>query len=172
MTKMALTRVKLHYQRFPKLIRYVSSKVEKVSLGDQPEQNLQYQFLQDSPVSSDFFQPSLFRLALPKLEDSCARYLATQKQLLKDEDYKSTEKKVQAFLANEGPLLHKMLLARDKAHRETSYISPFWFDMYLKDRRPVSFTHNPGISLIHDPRPEFQNNVALRCANTIVSILR
>ena len=27
--------------------------------------------------------------------------------------------------------------------------------MYLRDRRPVAFTHNPGLSFVDDPRPEF-----------------
>ena len=172
---MALVRLK-NYCHPTKLIRSISSHVEEKSFGltsseKTLERNLNYQFLQESPVSSDYFQPSLFRLPIPKLEESCSRYLATQKQLLSQEQYLCTEEKVKAFLSNEGQYLHKKLLTRDKAHRETSYISGPWFDMYLKDRRPVSFTHNPGISLINDPRPEF-NNTALRAANTIVSILR
>ena len=34
-------------------------------------------------------------------------------------------------------------------------IFEFRFDMYLRDRRPVAYTHNPGLSLADDPRPEF-----------------
>ena len=175
MARMALVRLKNYWQPC-NLIRSISSHAEEKSFGLNSsekalESNPKYQFLQDSPVSSDYFQPSLFRLPIPKLEDSCARYLATQKQLLDKEQYLCTEEKVLAFLSNEGQQLHKKLVTRDKAQRETSYISGPWFDMYLKDRRPVSFTHNPGISLINDPRPEF-NNTALRAANTIVSLLR
>ena len=104
--KMALVRLK-NYCHPTKLIRSISSHVEEKSFGltsseKTLERNLNYQFLQDSPVSSDYFQPSLFRLPIPKLEESCARYLATQKQLLSQEQYLCTEEKVKAFLSNEG----------------------------------------------------------------------
>lgn len=29
-----------------------------------------------------------------------------------------------------------------------------WFDMYLRDRRPVALNHNPFMSVIQDPTPE------------------
>ena len=79
---------------------------------------------------------------------------------------------VQDFLANDGPQLQKMLVAQDKANKHTSYISEPWFDMYLKDRRPVAFTHNPGIALADDPRPQFANDTSMRAANLLVSSLR
>ena len=44
--------------------------------------------------------------------------------------------------------------------------------MYLKDRRPVAFTHNPGLALADDPRPQFANDTSMRAANMIVSSLR
>ena len=31
--------------------------------------------------------------------------------------------------------------------------------MYLRDRRPVAFTHNPGLSFVDDPRPEFNRYI-------------
>lgn len=34
-----------------------------------------------------------------------------------------------------------------------------WFDMYLKDRRPVSLTHNPFITFTDDPNPEYMDQV-------------
>ena len=99
----------------------------------------------------------LHRLPVPKLETTCERYLASQQCLLSPESYANTKKMVQDFLANDGPQLQKMLVAQDKANKHTSYISEPWFDMYLKDRRPVAFTHNPGIALADDPRPQFAN---------------
>lgn len=38
------------------------------------------------------------------------------------------------------------------------FIDP-WFDMYLKDRRPVSLTHNPFITFTDDPKPEYNDQV-------------
>ena len=109
---------------------------------------------------------------MPTLEKTCERYLASQKCLLNPESYSTTEKIVQHFLANDGSQLQKMLVAQDKANKHTSYISEPWFDMYLKDRRPVAFTHNPGLALADDPRPQFATNTAMRAANMLVSSLR
>jgi carnitine O-palmitoyltransferase 2 len=50
-----------------------------------------YQLLQKSPVKTDYFQRSLPRLPIPKLDKTCERYLATQKALLNDEEFKATE---------------------------------------------------------------------------------
>ena len=38
----------------------------------------------------------------------------------------------------------------DKANKQTSYINGPWTDVYLKDRRPVVFTHDPG--MLFDPK--------------------
>ena len=115
---------------------------------------------------------SHFRLPVPKLEKTCERYLASQYCLLSPESYAETEKIVKDFLANVGQQLQKKLVAQDKANKHTSYISEPWFDMYLKDRRPVAFTHNPGLALADDPRPQFANDTSMRAANMIVSSLR
>lgn len=36
-----------------------------------------------------------------------------------------------------------------------------WFDMYLKDRRPVVLTHNPFITFAPDPHPEYSTQVRI-----------
>jgi hypothetical protein len=41
------------------------------------------------------------------------------------------------------PFLHDSLVERDKKNKHTSYISAWWFDMYLKDRNPVPINVNP-----------------------------
>jgi len=43
--------------------------------------------------------------------------------------------------------------------------------MYLKDRRPLVFNHNPGIMLAPDERPELKQMTA-RAANVLISSLR
>ena len=42
------------------------------------------------------------------------------------------------------------LRSLDKANKETSYINGPWTDVYLRDRRPVVFTHDPG--MLFDPK--------------------
>ncbi len=135
-------------------------------------QSKEFQFLQQSPVPTDFFQKSLPRLPVPKLEKTCERYLASQRALESPEAFAKTEAIVNSFLAKEGKELHEKLVRNDKVNKHTSYISEPWFDMYLKDRRPVSFTHNPGISLANDERPEFRSNTPLRAANLLIAALR
>ena len=103
-------------------------------------QRPEYQFLQRSLVPTDVFQKSLPHLPIPKLEDTCHRYLASQKPLLSTESYETTEKLVKAFMTGQGAQIHKTLLAQDKANKQTSYISGPWFDMYLKDRH-VTHVH-------------------------------
>ena len=50
-----------------------------------------YQLLQQSPVRTDYFLRSLPRLPIPKLSATCERYLASQKALLANEEFKATE---------------------------------------------------------------------------------
>lgn len=48
------------------------------------------------------FQAGLPRLPVPKLEDTCKRYLASQKPILSDDAYAQTAKLVKDFEAKEG----------------------------------------------------------------------
>ncbi|XP_029634050.1 carnitine O-palmitoyltransferase 2, mitochondrial [Octopus sinensis] len=129
------------------------------------------EFLKKSKVPTYHFQKSLPRLPIPKLEDTCRNYLLTQKALLNETQYQSTEKIVKEFEQNEGKTLHDELVALDKANKHTSYISAPWFDMYLKDRRPVVLNHTPFTTVIDDPRPEY-NTQLIRATNIIFSSLR
>jgi hypothetical protein len=60
----------------------------------------------------------------------------------------------------------------DKSNKHTSYINGPWTDTYLRDRRPVVFTHDPGMLFdAKDDRPQFRD-AAMRAANVLVSTLR
>ena len=62
-----------------------------------------YQFLHKSPVHTLKFQNSLPRLPIPKLEDTCKRYLESQKAITDDpEVYSNTQTIVNNFMQNEG----------------------------------------------------------------------
>lgn len=50
-----------------------------------------YQFLQRSNMNTYYFQKSLPRLPIPKIEKTLDRYLAAQRPLLTDEEYRKTE---------------------------------------------------------------------------------
>lgn len=117
------------------------------------------------------FQPSLPRLPIPKLEDTCRRYLNAQKPLLSKEQLEKTEKYVNEFLTKDGIRLHKELIEKDTKNRDTSYISEPWFDMYLRDRRPLPINYNPFIVLNPASNPEY-NIQLVKATNLIVSSLR
>lgn len=59
-------------------------------------------FLQHSGIPTMHFQASLPRLPVPKLEDTCRRYLASQQVILNREELKVTEEAVKDFLKEGG----------------------------------------------------------------------
>lgn len=117
------------------------------------------------------FQPSLPRLAIPKLEKTCERYLAAVKPLLDENSFARTSTIVDHFRQSEAPQLQKLLLQHDKSNKHTSYISGPWFDMYLKDRAPLPINYNPVLMFKADERPEY-NNLLVKASNFIISSLR
>lgn len=130
-----------------------------------------YQYLQFSKIPTLHFQKSLPRLPIPKLSATCDRYLAAQRPLLIDESYRKTEYNVKRFCATTGQQLQKYLQEYDKANKHTSYISEMWFDMYLRDRKPLPLNYNPILVLHNDPNPDM-NNQLVKATNLIVSSLR
>lgn len=54
----------------------------------------------------------------------------------------------------EGPRLYKKLREYDEANSNTSYLNKWWFETYLKDRRPIAINSNPQITFQSDPNPE------------------
>ncbi|KAJ8279052.1 hypothetical protein COCON_G00061180 [Conger conger] len=117
------------------------------------------------------YQRSLPRLPVPKLEDTIKRYLAAQRLLLNDEQYRNTEKLAHNFQSGVGKELHNDLVAQDMKNKHTSYISAPWFDMYLSARDPVVLNFNPFMSFNADPKPEY-NDQLLRATNMVASAVR
>ncbi|XP_050519122.1 carnitine O-palmitoyltransferase 2, mitochondrial [Diabrotica virgifera virgifera] len=130
-----------------------------------------YQFLQNSQIPTMHFQPSLPRLPIPALELSCKRYLAAQKPLLIDEAYRKTESNVEQFRTSSGKQLQNLLKNYDQMNKHTSYISEFWSDSYLRDRKPIPINYNPMLSVHKDHRPAY-NDQLVRTTNLIISSLK
>lgn len=79
-----------------------------------------------------YFQTSLPRLPIPKIENTLSRYLEAQRPILTDEEYKITENACQKFNKDGGWELQAMIREKDKVNKHTSYISEPWYTMYLK----------------------------------------
>lgn len=133
--------------------------------------NDDYQYWQRSKIPSLHFQPSLPRLPIPKLEQTCERYLAAQKPLLIDEAYRKTESNVKQFLNTTGKTLQTQLIQHDRKNKHTSYISEPWFDMYLRDRKPLPINYNPMLVFTAEKRTEY-NSQLVRATNLVISSLR
>ncbi|VDO21531.1 unnamed protein product, partial [Heligmosomoides polygyrus] len=170
------------YYRFKKFQSFVCSRSSLA--GDD------YQFLQRSVIPTYHFQKSLRRLPIPKLSDTCNRcesssyvelkgvkfvflfrFLASAKVVLNDAVYSRTEGTVRSFEQTEGQELQKALIDYDRNHKDTSYISEPWFDMYLRSRLPCPVNFNPFMMYAPDPDARFNHQLS-RATNFAISFAR
>lgn len=106
--------------------------------------------LDKSIIPTRHFQKSLFRLPIPKLEDTCKKYLDSVAPLVTPEKHKDTQRFVEEFKSGRGKQLQEELISRDKANPGTSFLSDDWFDLYLKDRQPLPINYNPFLITRYD----------------------
>ncbi|XP_018578914.1 carnitine O-palmitoyltransferase 2, mitochondrial [Anoplophora glabripennis] len=153
-------------QQYPPQVMYKLLKKNLIS-----KEYADYQFMQKSKIPTMHFQQSLPRLPIPKLDLTCERYLAAQRPLLIDEAYRKTEYNVNQFKSGPGKQLQDLLKNYDRQNKHTSYISEFWFDTYLRDRKPIPINYNPMLVIHKDERPEY-NDQLIRTTNLVISSLR
>ncbi|EPQ29033.1 uncharacterized protein PFL1_03323 [Pseudozyma flocculosa PF-1] len=113
-------------------------------------------------------QSKLPKLPIPKLEDSCQRYLSSLKALQSPEEHAKTTKVVEAFLKTDGPKMQRAL--EDYASGRASYIEEFWDESYLMASDSVVLNLNPFFILEDDPTPT-RGNQLMRTANLILASL-
>lgn len=106
-------------------------------------------YIQRTAVPTYHFQDSLPRLPIPSLPETIDRYLYFAKPLVPAPQLEATRKLLAQFGSSEGPALQAELEKRAKA-TYSSYISELWFDMYLKDRRPLPINSNPHLAFADD----------------------
>ncbi|CRL04579.1 CLUMA_CG017648, isoform A [Clunio marinus] len=147
----------------------LETQLAKFSTNSSADEN--YQFLQKSNMPTYYFQKSLPRLPIPKIEKTLERYLAAQRPLLTDDEFKFTEDSCKKFVKSGGWELQAMLKEKDKVNSHTSYISEPWFTMYSKDRAPLPVNYNPIIIMNQDPKPEYNDQI-LKAANVVISSMR
>lgn len=97
---------------------------------------------------------NLPHLPLPKLEDTCAKYLKSVKPLLSPEKFQKTSQIVEDFKRGIGAQLHDLL--EYKASRSENWLAEWWLTVgYLSWRSPVVIWSNPGLYL---PTRFFEND--------------
>lgn len=130
-----------------------------------------YQYLQKSKVPTMHFQKSLPRLPIPELEKTGERFLNALKPILTVDHFEIDRVNTNEFVKNEGKLLQEKLLKKDKMNKHTSYISDYWFDLYLRDRAPLPINYNPLIVFQNDTKENY-NNQLIRASNLLISASR
>lgn len=149
--------------RYLQSARYYSS--------DKNVTDVDYQYIQKSRVPTMHFQKSLPRLPIPELAKTGERYLNAIKPLLNKEQLVETERLTNDLVSNSGIELQKKLIAKDKANKHTSYISEYWFDLYLRDRAALPINYNPIIVFQNDTKPAY-NDQLIRATNLLISSVR
>lgn len=149
---------------FVKFYRTFTSKPRNV-------RDINYQYLQRSKVPTMHFQKSLPRLPIPELFKTGDRYLKALRPLLSNEQYTEAEQRTLDFISKDGKVLQEKLILKDKANKHTSYISEYWFDLYLRDRVPLPINYNPLIVFQYDTKPGY-NDQLIRSTNLLTSAVR
>ncbi|ORX36165.1 acyltransferase ChoActase/COT/CPT [Kockovaella imperatae] len=109
------------------------------------------------------------KLPVPKLEDTCKRYLRALKGLQDEEEHHRTEVAVNEFLTHgEGEYWQKKLLEYNEG--VDSYIEEFWYESYLSHAESVVLSLNPFFVLSSDVTPRVNPQLS-RAASLILSSL-
>jgi carnitine O-palmitoyltransferase 2 len=132
---------------------------------------INYQYMQRSKVPTMHFQKSLPRLPVPELPKTGERYLNAIRPLLSKDQYAEAEVRTMDFVEKSGKTLQEKLIAKDKLNKHTSYISDYWFDVYLRDRTALPINFNPLIVFQNDTRPAY-NDQLIKASNMLISATR
>lgn len=125
----------------------VASSLKEMSAGRCFDKNT----LEPSIIPTNYLQKSLFRLPIPKLEDTLKRYEACVEPLVPPAQFEKTKTLISEFGSGKGKAIHEELVKTDKANPHTSFISADWFDLYLRDRTPLPINYNPLLVARYDP---------------------
>ena len=89
-------------------------------------------------------QKKLPHLPLPLLEDTCKKLLEWSRPLISEEDYNSSQKKINLFQSQKGMgiLLQNKLEEWNQREEVVNWLEPFWYDTYLENRKPLPINSN------------------------------
>ncbi|XP_034944753.1 carnitine O-palmitoyltransferase 2, mitochondrial [Chelonus insularis] len=143
---------------------------QRASMNDVIDKD-EYEYIQRSKVPTMHFQKSLPRLPIPKLEESCKRYLRALQPILTESEWQQSSANVAEFLKKDGPYLHQKIIEKDTRNKHTSYICEPWFDMYLRDRKPLPINYNPTLVFVQESNEQY-NKPLIKGTNLLISSAR
>ncbi|ORY23803.1 acyltransferase ChoActase/COT/CPT [Naematelia encephala] len=121
------------------------------------------------PVGDSKNLPALPKLPVPKLEDTCKRYLRALEGLQDAEEHSRTKAVVEDFVkSGEGARWQKRLEEYNQG--VDSYIEEFWYESYLSFSDSVVLSLNPFFVLSSDVTPRVDPQLS-RAASLILSSL-
>ncbi|XP_068449749.1 carnitine O-palmitoyltransferase 2, mitochondrial-like [Clinocottus analis] len=149
-------------------LRTTALGITKQNYSSKKGSSTEYWSQSDTPFMQH--QKSLPRLPIPKLEDTVRRYLAAQRPLLDDDQFRRTEKFAHDFQSGVGKRLQEELVAQDKNNTHTSYSSEHRLNSFLSIRTTVMHV-NPFMVFNPDPKTEY-NDQLVRATNMVYSAMR
>lgn len=108
-----------------------------------------FEVLHRSRIPTLHFQASLPKLPVPALSDTLERMLYSAEPLMGAAELEELRAAAGEFASGDGPALQEALVARDAA-AYSSYISQPWFELYLRDRRPLLLNYNPQLTFVDE----------------------
>lgn len=122
-------------------------------------------------------QTRLPRLPIPALEDTLKKFPLVLEALQDDVKQRNeTQRVVQEFLHNEGPILQQALIDYERAGVESgdigSYVEEFWNESYLSPDTSVVLNLNPFFVLEDGPDPMRAVDQLARAASLVMASLK
>jgi hypothetical protein len=113
------------------------------------------------------------QLPIPKLDDTCNRFIETVRPLLSHAEFEATQKRVHEFLNDQGPKLQSLLQRMDaNMDQKSNYVEKWWTRSYLEGNDPVVFNVNPYFILADGADPAVKSRQCVQAASLLESSLR
>lgn len=118
-------------------------------------------------------QDNLPRIPIPKLNDTCNRFIEWVEPLLNKEDFIRTKKIVEKFRSKggDGEKLQEELIRWSERNNLSNWTAPFWYDIYLKPRHPLPINSNV-FYLLKDKLNVLELSQTYIAAALVMSILK
>ncbi|WZL73294.1 choline/carnitine O-acyltransferase [Clostridiaceae bacterium 35-E11] len=87
-------------------------------------------------------QENLPKIPIPKLNDTCNKFIEWVQPLLTEEAFDRTREIVNKFKSKDGEKLQKALIRWSQTNNLANWTAPLWEDLYLASREPLIINGN------------------------------